>query len=1422
MGQRLVFLLCLAATVSLLGSSPVSGAALDLRVATGNDDAEEHLNAGMDLTSSDLEIPYEDEGAPATDEQLIGMRWSVPLAKDAVLQKAYIEFVLKEVKGSGTNDAPVNVVIEGQLAPNPPAFTSAAKNITNRPRTKAQVKWTLPPGLAVEAKLQTPDVLPIIKELLSQDGWASGNAMVLIIRDDKDKPSTGLRTVYTNNGAAAKAPLLHLDVFVPQATKPDPADGAKEVTSPLFQWVAGDGAVSHQVYVGTKPELGDADKAGAPLPMAMYFHIPGLTPGVTYYWRVDETAADGTVTKGTVWSFTVSPLEAHLPSPYDGQLWRALDTKLTWTAGQGAVKHKVFLSADQALVTAGDAKALAGESATTDFTPANLASNTMYYWRVDEVDSMGKVAAGPVWKFSTIDTTGGAVAEYWNDINLISNNVIALAGAPAVVTTVQSVNFAWADGTQNGVNSPDPAINTNYFAARYTAVLNVPVSGAYTFYVASDEGGRLFLNGVQIAGAWVNRGETENASAVQNLEAGQQYILVMETYEAGGGAAARLRWAGPGITKEIIPPGALQIPKFAVSPLPREGEVEVAENAVMSFTPGQNTIVHTVYFGTDQKKVAASDASVGQPPSPQAKYVRTTPLARNTTYYWKVEEMAADGTTSTSPIWSFKTADWAVVQPATVTGLLASKTLNYDNSKAPFLSQLAFDVPTNLTTGGITDLALRFSGLPASLVDNGDNSFTIRAAGADIYNQTDEFRYVFKTLAGDGSITVRVDSLTVTNAWAKAGVMIRESLDPVVKSVHTIISGSNGFEFQYRTAAKGNTTQFNTSGGTPKLPQWLRLTRKGDTFTGETSADGVTWAKIVVGTSTSVQDLVMTGPVYIGMAVTSHVANTLTLAQFSKVEVVGATGEWQEKAIAGSHATNSRLPLYVSIEDKTGKLALVTNPKPDATTQMNNQNQVVMDLWRVPMSSFTGVDLKNVAKLYVGVGDGKTPGTGTMTFADIRILKPVTAPDPNAVDVTVKGDPLVGIPNDGVGSDAIGGWPAAEVPANAIDDDITKKYLHFKGDAEPTGFSVTPSLGATVVTGLTFTTANDAVERDPVKWELYGSNKADGPWALIASGTIDDFARPWDWPRRWKNVTPIAFSNVMPFTNYKVMFPTVKRQINALPVTPNSMQIAEVELLGKAAAAGPVVVWVSFHGNDNVPSSGAKGVGFTTAVDKGYTDLLKANGYNVVRYVQTATPNVDVLNAAALVIASRSVASGSFQSAAADLWNSVSAPMIVTNGYLSRKSRLGYNSGSGGPTDITGDIKLTVKEPTHPIFAGIALTNGTMTNAYAGLATYPTDKTKAAGISIVTEGANADGKTLATLSAASGAAAGSLVIAEWQVGGKLIHDGGAGTNTLTGHRLVFLTGSRENGGKSSETAGMYDLYDDGAKMFLNAVAYMMK
>ena len=151
-------------------------------------------------------------------------------------------------------------------------------------------------------------------------------------------------------------------------------------------------------------------------------------------------------------------------------------------------------------------------------------------------------------------------------------------------------------------------------------------------------------------------------------------------------------------------------------------------------------------------------------------------------------------------------------------------------------------------------------------------------------------------------------------------------------------------------------------------------------------------------------------------------------------------------------------------------------------------------------------------------------------------------------DITGPLDNVVGVPDDG-------DWPPNEVPRFAVDDQILTKYLHFKGGTQATGFRVTPVAGATVVTGLTFTTANDADGRDPVDYELSGSNVSiDGPYTLIHAGPIVDFSGAAAWPRRTINETPIEFENNIAYEHYQVVFPTVR-------AAGNYMQIAEVELL---------------------------------------------------------------------------------------------------------------------------------------------------------------------------------------------------------------------------------------------------------------------
>ena len=266
-------------------------------------------------------------------------------------------------------------------------------------------------------------------------------------------------------------------------------------------------------------------------------------------------------------------------------------------------------------------------------------------------------------------------------------------------------------------------------------------------------------------------------------------------------------------------------------------------------------------------------------------------------------------------------------------------------------------------------------------------------------------------------------------------------------------------------------------------------------------------------------------------------------------------------------------------------------------------------------------------------------------------------------------------------------------------------------------------------------------------------------------------------------------------------------------------------------AAAVNVAWVSFHPGDNQPSAGAATLGglpaFTTAPDKGYTDLLKANGHNVVRVVTTGNPDLEALNKFDLVIISRSVPSGDYETdPETRAWNTgVYKPMMVLGGYPLRNSRMGWVDGTTIP-DTAGAIKLTVTDPAHPIFSGIALdgTNTMVSDYTTGLVTLPFQQngvnTVQRGISVNTNAVVGGGNLLATVGTAGDPAVGGMVIAEWESGAQMAT---APADFLGGHRIAFLTGSREHDGtapnppSSDNISGVMDLTSVGQQMFLNAV-----
>ncbi len=318
-----------------------------------------------------------------------------------------------------------------------------------------------------------------------------------------------------------------------------------------------------------------------------------------------------------------------------------------------------------------------------------------------------------------------------------------------------------------------------------------------------------------------------------------------------------------------------------------------------------------------------------------------------------------------------------------------SMPMEYNNIKTPFYSEAErqFAPVQDWTVSGAMDLSLWVRGNPVTFAETAPGAFTVSAAGTDIWGNSDQFRFVYKQLTGDGSIVAKVESIGNTNVWAKAAVMIRESLDP--GSVHVLMSVTPDGRraFQNRPGSGGTSYTAHSNPGAITLPQWIKIERKGNQFTAYYSPDGKTWTKQpdteYTGTdkSPNPQTINMPASVYIGLALSSHTAGVYTTAQYSGVATTGnVSGPWQAAAIGVAQPGNSPDKLYLVVEDSAGKAVVVTNPDPAAV------NVTAWTEWKIPLSSFTGVNLAKVKKMYIGVGDRKNPvaaGSGRLYIDDI-------------------------------------------------------------------------------------------------------------------------------------------------------------------------------------------------------------------------------------------------------------------------------------------------------------------------------------------------------------------------------------------------------------------------------------------------------
>ncbi|HVD94218.1 MAG TPA: Ig-like domain-containing protein [Vicinamibacterales bacterium] len=232
-----------------------------------------------------------------------------------------------------------------------------------------------------------------------------------------------------------------------------------------------------------------------------------------------------------------------------------------------------------------------------------------------------------------------------------------------------------------------------------------------------------------------------------------------------------------------------------------------------------------------------------------------------------------------TPIGTATSAPYSISWSNVAAGAYSLTAVATDNAGATATSSavsVTVNAPASLPAGWAdADIgAVPFPGTASAA----NGTFSVTGSGADVWGTADAFHYAYRSMTGDGTIIARVTSIQQgVNAWVKAGVMIRDTLDAGSAQAFILVSTSKGVAFQRRGLTGGTST--SSSGSLSTAPRWVKLTRNGNLFTASESADGVNWT--VVGTDS----IPMGTKVLVGLGVTSHTTAASATCAFDSVTI---------------------------------------------------------------------------------------------------------------------------------------------------------------------------------------------------------------------------------------------------------------------------------------------------------------------------------------------------------------------------------------------------------------------------------------------------------------------------------------------------------------------------------------------------------
>ena len=165
------------------------------QIATSADDGGQAYNGNNYLTNQEL--------AMSSTYPYIGLRFTgIPFDAKSInnfeIEEAYIELT-SSAKTSGSGSIRIN----GENSNNAPALSNSKNSLSGKSLTSNSAIWSYNTAFASGVTYRSPDISPIIKELMSKSGWTAGNAMTFVLYR-----SSGNRSFYSNDNSPSKAAKL--------------------------------------------------------------------------------------------------------------------------------------------------------------------------------------------------------------------------------------------------------------------------------------------------------------------------------------------------------------------------------------------------------------------------------------------------------------------------------------------------------------------------------------------------------------------------------------------------------------------------------------------------------------------------------------------------------------------------------------------------------------------------------------------------------------------------------------------------------------------------------------------------------------------------------------------------------------------------------------------------------------------------------------------------------------------------------------------------------------------------------------------------------------------------------------------------------------------------------------------------------------